>query len=59
MTGAIETSEINTLLNQLDPKQGVLFAPVGGESVQDYTQILRQDDEYYAEVQLQVRFTPI
>ena len=59
VTGAIETSEINTLLNQLDPKQGVLFAPVGGESVQDYTQILRQDDEYYAEVQLQVRFTPL
>ncbi len=59
VTGAIETSRINTLLNQLDRKQGVLFAPIGGESVQDYTQILRKNDEYYAEVQLQVRFTPL
>ena len=59
VTGAIETSEINTLLNQLDPEQGVLFAPIGGDDVQDYTQILRKDDEYYAEVQLQVRFTPL
>ena len=59
VTGAIETSKINTLLNQLDREQGVLFAPIGGDDVQDYTQILRKDDEYYAEVQLQVRFTPL
>ena len=59
VTGAIETSRINDLLNQLDRKQGVLFAPIGGENIQDYTQILRKEDDYYAEVQLQVRFTPL
>ncbi|TFG21564.1 MAG: hypothetical protein EU533_05335, partial [Promethearchaeota archaeon] len=52
VTGAIETSKITPLLNQLDNDHGVLFAPIGEESVQDYTQILRKNDDFYAEVQL-------
>ena len=59
VTGAIETSKISPLLNQLDKDQGVLFAPIGEENIQDYTQILRKNDDFYAEVQLQVRFTPL
>ena len=39
VTGAIEQSKINPLLHQLDEDGGVLFAPVGLEMVQTYTQI--------------------
>ena len=59
VTGAIEQSKINPLLNQLDEKGGVLFAPIGQEFVQMYTQILRQNDEFFGKKQLQVKFSPL
>lgn len=59
VTGAIEQSKINPLLNQLDEKGGVLFAPIGHEFIQMYTQILRQDNEYFGKKQLQVKFSPL
>ncbi len=59
ITGAIEQSKINPLLNQLDETGGVLFAPIGQEFIQIYTQILRQKDEYFGKKQLQVKFSPL
>ena len=59
VTGAIEQSKIHALLNQLDENGGVLFAPIGLEFVQTYTQILRQNDEFYGKKQLQVKFSPL
>jgi len=59
VTGAIKQERIYSLLNQLDPKEGVLFAPIGEEQIQIYTQILRVNDEFFGKKQLQVRFTPL
>jgi protein-L-isoaspartate(D-aspartate) O-methyltransferase len=59
VTGAIEQSRINPLLYQLDENGGVLFAPIGQEFIQTYTQILRQKDEYFGKKQLQVKFSPL
>ena len=59
VTGAIEQSKIHPLLNQLDENDGVLFAPIGPEFVQVYTQILRQKNEFYGKKQLQVKFSPL
>ncbi|MFW9819921.1 MAG: hypothetical protein ACFFE5_09950 [Candidatus Thorarchaeota archaeon] len=59
VTGAIEQSRINLLLHQLDENGGVLFAPIGQEFIQTYTQILRQKDEYFGKKQLQVKFSPL
>jgi protein-L-isoaspartate(D-aspartate) O-methyltransferase len=59
VTGAIEQSKIHPLLKQLDENGGVLFAPIGQEFVQMYTQILRQNDEFFGKKQLQVKFSPL
>ena len=59
VTGAIEQSKIHPLLNQLDENGGVLFAPIGPEIVQIYTQILRQKDEFFGKKKLQVKFSPL
>ena len=59
VTGSIRTRRIYPLLTQLDPDYGVLFAPIGEDIIQTYTQILRDSDQYYAEDQLQVKFTPL
>ncbi len=59
VTGAIEQSKINSLLHQLDENGGVLFAPIGQEFIQVYTQILRQKDEFYGTKKLQVKFSPL
>jgi protein-L-isoaspartate O-methyltransferase len=59
VTGSIKTHRIYSLLNQLDPEHGVLFAPIGEDLIQTYTQIIRDSDQYFAEEQLQVRFTPL
>ncbi len=59
VTGAIEQSKIHPLLRQLDEESGVLFAPIGPEFVQIYTQILRQKNEFYGKKQLQVKFSPL
>lgn len=59
VTGAIEQSKIYPLLCQLDENGGVLFAPIGTELVQTYTQILRQNDEYFGKKQLDVTFSPL
>ncbi|MHA2038959.1 MAG: hypothetical protein ACW98X_21200 [Promethearchaeota archaeon] len=59
VTGAIEQQKIYPLLNQLDKESGVLFAPIGSEIVQEYTQILRQGEEFFGKKQLPVRFSPL
>lgn len=59
VTGAIEQSKINSLLNQLDENGGVLFAPIGHDFIQMYTQILRQNNEFFGKKQLQVKFSPL
>jgi len=59
ITGAIDQSKINPLLHQLDKNGGVLFAPIGPEIVQTYTQILRQNNQFYGKRQLQVKFSPL
>lgn len=59
VTGAIEQSKIHPLLKQLDNNGGVLFAPIGQEFMQMYTQILRQNDEYFGHKKLQVKFSPL
>jgi len=63
VTGAIEHREINPLLNQLDEEGGVLSAPIGPSKlhidIQDYTQILRQGEDFTEEKQLKVRFSPL
>ena len=63
VTGAIEQSKINPLLHQLDEDGGVLFAPIGPSKLQTdhqaYTQILRQNNQFFGKRQLQVRFSPL
>ena len=59
VTGAIKQSRIHPLLKQLDPNDGVLYAPIGEDFVQFYTQILRMNEEFFGKRQLQVRFTPL
>jgi len=59
VTGAIEQRKIYPLLKQLDNEGGVLFAPIGQEFIQTYTQILRQNDEFFGKQQLQVKFSPL
>ncbi|TFG00545.1 MAG: hypothetical protein EU541_01975 [Promethearchaeota archaeon] len=59
VTGAIRQNRIHPLLKQLDPNEGVLYAPIGEELVQTYTQILRVDGNFYGKRQLKVRFTPL
>ena len=59
VTGAIEQSKITPLLHQLDENGGVLFAPIGLEFIQIYTQILRRDNEYFGRKKLQVKFSPL
>jgi protein-L-isoaspartate(D-aspartate) O-methyltransferase len=59
VTGAIKQERIYPLLKQLDPNSGVLFAPIGEDYVQIYTQILRIHNDFYGAKQLQVRFTPL
>ncbi len=59
VTGSIEQPKIHPLLNQLDDNGGVLFAPIGSEFVQMYTQILRQNNEYFGKKKLQVKFSPL
>ncbi|MGV9203585.1 MAG: protein-L-isoaspartate O-methyltransferase family protein [Promethearchaeia archaeon] len=59
VTGAVEQERLKPLLRQLDKDEGVLFAPIGKDLVQIYTQILRDGNNYYGKKQLQVRFTPL
>lgn len=59
VTGAIEQTKIYPLLKQLDKEGGVLFAPIGQEVIQTYTQVLRQNDEFFGKQQLQVKFSPL
>ncbi|MFX1523244.1 MAG: protein-L-isoaspartate O-methyltransferase [Promethearchaeota archaeon] len=59
VTGAIEQQRIYPLLHQLDEKGGVVFAPIGTEQVQDYTQILRQGEDFFGRKMLQVKFSPL
>ncbi len=59
VTGAIAQERIYPLLSQLDPNEGVLFAPIGEEMVQTYTQILRINNEYFGKKQLNVQFSPL
>ena len=59
VTGALKQERILPLLLQLDPSEGVLFAPIGDNLVQNYTQIIRIENEFYGKKHLQVRFTPL
>jgi len=59
VTGAIKEDRISTLLQQLDPNEGVLFAPIGEDLIQTYTQIIRYEEKFYGKKHLQVRFTPL
>jgi len=59
VTGAIKENRISTLLKQLDPNEGVLFAPIGEDLIQTYTQIIRYEENFYGKKHLQVRFTPL
>ncbi len=59
VTGSIKQERINSLLKQLDKNEGVLYAPIGGDFFQIYTQILRINENYFGKKQLQVRFTPL
>ncbi|MFX1589141.1 MAG: protein-L-isoaspartate O-methyltransferase, partial [Promethearchaeota archaeon] len=59
VTGAIKQEKIYPLLNQLDHEYGVLFAPIGEDFIQTYTQILRLNNNFYGKKHLSVRFTPL
>ncbi|MFX1497186.1 MAG: hypothetical protein ACFFBH_06650 [Promethearchaeota archaeon] len=59
VTGAIRQEKIYRLLDQLDQNYGVLFAPIGEDFIQVYTQILRSNNNYYGKKHLSVRFTPL
>ncbi|GAG76885.1 unnamed protein product, partial [marine sediment metagenome] len=58
VTGAITQKRIYPLLEQLD-SEGVLFAPIGENYLQTYTQIIRFENDFYGKKYLQVRFTPL
>lgn len=59
VTGAIKEKRIYPLLSQLDIKDGVLYAPIGEEFIQIYTQILRSNEGFFGKRKLDVRFTPL
>ncbi|MHA1459955.1 MAG: protein-L-isoaspartate O-methyltransferase family protein [Promethearchaeota archaeon] len=58
-TGAIKQERISPLLQQLDSTEGVLFAPIGENYLQTYTQIIRFGADFYGKTFLKVRFTPL
>ena len=58
VTGAITQERIYPLLKQLD-SEGVLFAPIGENYLQTYTQIIRFGNKFFGKKYLQVRFTPL
>ncbi|MHA1508961.1 MAG: hypothetical protein ACTSO6_09700 [Promethearchaeota archaeon] len=59
VTGAIKQERIIPLLGQLDSSDGVIFAPIGENLIQNYTQIMRIGNEFYGKKHLPVRFTPL
>ena len=58
VTGAITQERIYPLLEQLN-SEGLLFAPIGENYLQTYTQIIRFENDFYGKKYLQVRFTPL
>jgi protein-L-isoaspartate(D-aspartate) O-methyltransferase len=58
VTGAITQKRIYPLLEQLN-SEGLLFAPIGENYLQTYTQIIRFENDFYGKKYLQVRFTPL
>ncbi len=59
VTGTISEETVGKLLPQLDKNKGVLFAPVGGEELQEYKQFMRDGDEFFTRSLGGVRFGPL
>lgn len=57
ITGQIEKNSLKKILPQLDSNGGVLFAPIGTEEgPQEFTQIVRQNQDYYTNEMMSVGF---
>lgn len=59
VTGQIEKKYLKNILNQLDPNEGMLFAPIGTEKSQKFTQIVREDKDFYENYIGNVIFGPL
>ncbi|GAB4323742.1 MAG: hypothetical protein Kow0069_28960 [Promethearchaeota archaeon] len=60
VTGAIEEDALEFLLWQLDPEEGLLFAPIDkGGDFQVFSQFVREGDEFFSRAITNVRFGPL
>ncbi|MFX0134951.1 MAG: hypothetical protein ACFFDN_15020 [Candidatus Hodarchaeota archaeon] len=59
VTGQVEKEDLDYVIYQLDPKGGMLFAPIGNMYKQDFTQIVRDGDDFYYKKMGEVIFGPL
>jgi len=59
VTGQVEKEDLDYVIYQLDPNGGMLFAPIGSPIKQDFTQIIRNGDDFYFNKMGEVIFGPL
>ncbi len=59
VTGQVEKEDLDYVIYQLDPNGGMLFAPIGNMYKQDFTQIIRNGDDFYYKKMGEVIFGPL
>ncbi|MFX1449368.1 MAG: protein-L-isoaspartate O-methyltransferase [Promethearchaeota archaeon] len=59
VTGQVEKEDLDYVIYQLDPNGGMLFAPIGNLYKQDFTQIVRNGDDFYYKKMGEVIFGPL
>ncbi|MHA1379503.1 MAG: hypothetical protein ACTSRG_14110 [Candidatus Helarchaeota archaeon] len=59
VTGQVEKEDLDYVIYQLDPNGGMLFAPIGPPMKQDFTQIIRNGDDFYFKNMGEVIFGPL
>lgn len=59
VTGQVEKEDLDYVIYQLDPNGGMLFAPIGPPFKQDFTQIIRDGDDFYYKKLMEVIFGPL
>ncbi|NVM01333.1 MAG: hypothetical protein HWN67_03295 [Candidatus Helarchaeota archaeon] len=59
VTGQVEKEDLDYVIYQLDSDGGMLFAPIGDIYKQDFTQIIRNGDDFYYKKMGEVIFGPL
>ncbi len=59
VTGQVEKEDLDFVIYQLDPNGGILFAPIGPPWKQEFTQIIRNGDDFFYKGMGEVIFGPL